>query len=369
MATSATERIWPDIAIPPGELLGEELEVRGMTQQELARRMGRPAQMVNELIRGKKALTPETALGLEKVLGIPAGFWTNSESSYQLIKSRLEERERLEAEGGEWLQHFPVAELVRRGLIDTDPRAPRWERAHALLQFLGFGSFAHWEAQTATVSGLRVTNAGRAARGPLAAWLREGELDGHRRDAEPYDEARFREALNALRAFTTTDLDTFRPEMEARCSAAGVVVSFVREYPRANATGAARWLAPDKGQIQLSLRHKTADMVWFSFYHEAEHLLGKRFRGARVDGMDGIVQDAGEEAACDAFARDMLIPPDAWQAFTYAEYFPEAEVLGFAAEIGIHPGIVVGRLQRERYIPHSHLADLKMRVDWPEARA
>ena len=88
MTTDALERAWPDIAIPPGELLAEELEARGMSQQDLARCMGRPAQMVNELIHGKKALTPETALGLEKVLGIPASFWANSESSYQLVRSR-----------------------------------------------------------------------------------------------------------------------------------------------------------------------------------------------------------------------------------------------------------------------------------------
>ena len=165
MTTDTTERLWPDIAIPPGELLGEELEVRGMSQQELARRMGRPPQMVNELIHGKKALTPETALGLEKVLGIPASFWTNSESSYQLTRSRLEERERLDEEAQDWLPEFPVAEMVRRQVLAVQPRAKPWEKAHALLQFLGFSSFGQWEAQTATAAGLRVTDSKRASRG------------------------------------------------------------------------------------------------------------------------------------------------------------------------------------------------------------
>ena len=269
MTTDALERAWPDIAIPPGELLGEELEARGMSQQDLARRMGRPAQMVNELIHGKKALTPETALGLEKVLGIPASFWTNSESSYQLVRSRIGERERLEREAETWLPEFPVAEAVRRGLLAVKPRARPWEKAHALLQFLGYGSFAQWEAQTATAAGLRVTDPKRASRGALALWLREGENDGHEQAAEPYDEARFREALKALRAYTTSGPEVFPEQMRERCAEAGVAVSFIREYPKANATGAARWLQPDKGHIQLSLRHKTADVLWFTFYHEA----------------------------------------------------------------------------------------------------
>ena len=366
MTPDTTERLWPDIAIPTGELLGEELEVRGVSQQELARRMGRPPQMVNERIHGKKALTPETALGLEKVLGIPASFWTNSESSYQLTKSRIEEREQLEREAETWLHEFPVAEMVRRQVLAVQPRAKPWEKAHALLQFLGFSSFGQWEAQTATAAGLRVTDSKRASRGALAVWLREGELDGYEQEAEPYSEARFRKALQALRHFTTSDPDLFSTQMHRRCAAAGIVVSFVKEYPKANATGAARWLQPDKGQIQLSLRHKTADMLWFSFYHEAEHLLGRHFKGARVDGMKGIEQNAEEEAICDAFARDTLIPGDAWEAFTYKECFSERDVREFAEESGIHPGIVVGRLQHEHFIPHHSLNHLKTRLVWSD---
>lgn len=337
-----------------------------MSQQELARRMGRPAQMVNELIHGKKALTPETALGLEKVLGIPATFWTNSESSYRLTKSRIEEQERLEGEAQAWLSEFPVAEAIRRNLLVTGSRAKPWEKAHALLRFLGYSTFTQWEAQTATAAGLRVTDAKRASRGALAVWLREGELDGDQQEAEPYNEARFREALGALRTYTTSDPKTFSAEMRERCAAAGVVVSFIKEYPRANATGAARWLQPDKGQIQLSLRHKTADMLWFSFYHEAEHLLGARFKDARIDGMRGIDQDAEEEAACDAFARDMLIPGDDWGAFTSKACFAESEVRTFAAEVGIHPGVVVGRLQHEHFIAYRNLNHLKMRLAWSD---
>ncbi len=320
--------------------------------------------MVNELIHGKKVLTAETALGLEKVLGIPASFWTNSESSYQLIKSRIEERERLEEEAPCWLPEFPVADLIRRQVLPVRSHAKPWEKAHALLQFLGFSSFAQWEAQTATAAGLRVTDPKRASRGALAVWLRQGAQDGHEQEAEPYNETRFREVLQTLRAYTTSEPEVFSAEMRDRCVAAGVAVSFIKEYPKANATGAARWLQADKGHIQLSLRHKTADMLWFSFYHEAEHLLGKRFKGARVDGMRGIDQDAEEEAVCDAFARDTLIPSDIWEAFTYKECFSERDVREFAGESGIHAGIVAGRLQHEHFIPHHSLNDLKMRLEW-----
>ena len=76
--------VYSDLAIPPGETLADEIAARGMTQTELAARLGRPVQVVNEIIRAKKAITDDTALGLEKVLGIPAAFWVNLEQNYRM---------------------------------------------------------------------------------------------------------------------------------------------------------------------------------------------------------------------------------------------------------------------------------------------
>jgi HTH-type transcriptional regulator/antitoxin HigA len=81
---------YPDIAIPPGEYLAEEIEARGMSQKELARRMGRPLNTINEIVNGKKAITAETALQLEEVMPeISARFWLNLETDYQLAKALI----------------------------------------------------------------------------------------------------------------------------------------------------------------------------------------------------------------------------------------------------------------------------------------
>lgn len=83
------QRIWSNYATSPGEVLAEEIAVRGMPQRELAVRMGRPAQTINEIIKAKKSLTPDTALGLEKALGIEAEFWTNLEANYRMALARI----------------------------------------------------------------------------------------------------------------------------------------------------------------------------------------------------------------------------------------------------------------------------------------
>ena len=86
------DRVWPDVAIPPGETLAEELEARGWSQSELARRMRRPVQAVNEIIRGVKQITAETALQLQEVLGTSAELWVRLEGNYQLTRARLAQR-------------------------------------------------------------------------------------------------------------------------------------------------------------------------------------------------------------------------------------------------------------------------------------
>ncbi len=79
----------PDYAVPPGETLFENLDAIGMSQVELAERTGRPKKTINEIIKGKAAITPETALQFERVLGIPAGFWNNLERNYQETLARI----------------------------------------------------------------------------------------------------------------------------------------------------------------------------------------------------------------------------------------------------------------------------------------
>ena len=92
------KRFYSDLPIPPGEYLAEVIAVKGISQAELARRLGRPFQAVNEIIKGEKAITPATALQLERALDVPAHIWTGLESRYRLIKARLEEKKQIQKE-------------------------------------------------------------------------------------------------------------------------------------------------------------------------------------------------------------------------------------------------------------------------------
>jgi addiction module HigA family antidote len=111
MSNVSKNQYTPDYVSPPGETLEEILDEREMTQVELADRMGRPKKTISEIINGKAAITPETALQLERVLGIPASFWNNRERDYREALARKEEQERLSKQVA-WLEQIPIKARV-----------------------------------------------------------------------------------------------------------------------------------------------------------------------------------------------------------------------------------------------------------------
>ena len=368
MVTDIEDRAYSDVAIPPGELLEEELKARGMSQKELALRTGRPEQTISEIVNGKKSITQDTALELEKVLGIPAHMWVNLEADYQLTLARNRDRAELEKQE-DWLAEFPVKQLRQRELITGD--RDKQKTLASLLQFFGVASFDALRAREASVFGqhFRITGAaqGSYSTGALWAWLRCGALDAREMEVGAYNERSFKTALRSIRRLTMGSIRAAVDNAAELCSGAGVAFVVTREFPKSGANGVTRWLASDKPLIQLSTRWSWTDIFWFTFYHEAKHVLDRQKKRAHVDlgRRKWINGTQATEDAADAFARDSLIPPEHWTGFVQSQSaFTAAKVKRFAEEVGVGPGIVVGRLQHEGHIQRSQLNNLRGRIVW-----
>lgn len=359
MASNIANHYLPDRVSPPGETLLETLEALGMSQADLAERTGRPRKTINEIIKGKAAITAETALQLERVLGIPAGFWINRERQYQESKARREEADRLIVDKA-WLRRFPVREMARWGWITRHKEAV--QQLRELLNFFGVASPRQWESiwAEACVS-FRKSPAFECSVEALTAWLRRGELEARSINANPYNAERFRQVLVEARKLTGEPPERFQPELTQLCAGAGVVVLFIPEIPRIRASGATRWISPTKALIQLSLRYKTDDHLWFTFFHEAGHILLHGKRDVFIEGMEH--SDSYEDEA-NRFASDFLIPRTSLQEFMRRGDRSKRAIVRFARQLGIAPGIVVGRLQHDEYIPPSHCNDLKQHFIW-----
>jgi HTH-type transcriptional regulator / antitoxin HigA len=356
---AAEQTTWQrDWVVLPGEILVEALEERDMSQSELARRMGRPTKTINEIVNGKAAITPETAIQLELTLGISAAFWNNLEASYRAHLARERAEEEL-ATHAQWAASFPLKDLVRNKVIA--PGRSDSSKVAALLRFFQVSTPQAWEENwTASAAAYRRSPAFEASPFASAAWLRWGEILAADFETAPFDVDRFHTALQEIREMTRRDFSMTRPRVEDLCASAGVALVITPEFAGTHISGAARWLTSQKAIIQLSLRHKTDDQFWFSFFHEGRHVLDRK----KADHLDrdpsGLnPSDDPAEADADQFARDTLIPPASYARFVETGDFSEEAVRAFAKEQNIAPGIVVGRLQRDRHVGRALLRSLK----------
>ena len=350
----------PDYATPPGWTLEEKLEELSMSQAELARRTGLSTKHVNQIVRGKVPITTDTALRLERATGVPDRLWNNLESRYQEHQARLAEEAHL-AEQVDLLEKLPIASMVDLGILTK--RADSVTRLREVFAFLGVSDRSAWDA---TLDHYRVafrkSRAYESNDGAIAVWLRMGEIAASRIDCAPWNPDRFREALTAVRALTReTDPGIWHPDLVAECAAAGVCVVVTHEIEGARTHGATRWLLSGRPLIQLSLRFRWSDIFWFTFFHEAKHVLDGSKRAIYVEQRNGDIEEQSEEERrADEFASNFLIPREQAPLLRTIRSLDEVEL--FADDLGIHPGIVIGRLQHEGIWPHTHGNGLRQRL-------
>ncbi|MCZ0934169.1 MAG: helix-turn-helix domain-containing protein [Gemmatimonadetes bacterium] len=359
MSDAVRNRYSPDEVSPPGETLREILHERGFTQAELATRTGRPRKTISEIVNGKAAITVDTALQFELVLGVPAAFWNAREQHYREHLARRAQEDDL-ARHVSWISKFPVAEMVKRGLLQREASKPG--RVRELLAFLGVSSPEQWTELAALQNvAFRKSTAFDVDEGSLAVWLRQGLIEAERVPSQPYNREAFMAALREARALTREEPGVFADKLVAACARAGVIISFVPEFKGCRASGATRWIAPDRALIQLSLRYRTDDHLWFTFFHEAAHIL---FHGKKLIFIEGQRHEGDEETEANRWAANALIPKPEFERLRKMRPYSKAGIRAFARECGVSPGVVVGRLQHEGLLPHSHCNDLKRRFRW-----
>lgn len=352
----------PDWAIAPGEVLAEELENRGLSQSDLARRMDRPIKTINEIVHGKAAITHETALQLELTLGISSAMWLGLETTYRGYLARGHALQELERHV-DWARAFPLADLRRHDLLDTSGRSGG-DLVASVLAFFGVSSVNAWHQHWGrALADYRRSPSFEADPAALAAWLRWGERRAMDIDCAPFDRACVRDVLQRIRPLTREEpFDDVLEELTEDLAGCGVALVLTPELKGTHVNGAARWLTTEKAIVQLSLRHKRDDQFWFSLCHELAHLLDRGHRD-RVD-VEGIEPDDDAEQRADRRARDALIPPVAYRELLAAGELTAVSIRRFAAKVEVAPGVVVGRLQRDGHLPPTKLNDLKRSLDW-----
>lgn len=361
----------PDWVCPPGESILDLIEERGWSQGELAVRLGFSEKHISQLINGKVPLTTEVAMRLERVLGSTIDFWLSLEANYQKHLARLKATED-HTQWDSWLDELPIKELMHNGVL-RKRRLVSTERPKIVndcLSFFGVATPEEWREHYGEMQmAFRRTKDEQCDVGAISSWLRLGEITAEKIDVPKYDKVLFEHAMTDIRGMTNQSPEDFLPLMIDKLNKAGVVFALVPAIPRAHVSGVARWLSPTRPLIQLSLYGKTNDKFWFTFFHEAAHILlhskdREQKKSIFLDDPNSVAVNDPKEHEANEWAGNVLIPEE--YRYLLVDLKSKSQVMDFAKHINIHPGVVVGRLQHDKIIESSWMNSLKVSFKFAE---
>jgi len=352
----------PNWISPPGETIADLLEEMNLSLVEFADQIGYSPNLARDLVQGRVPLTNELASQLEYTLGASAEFWINREIQYRTDASRL--RSELASSNDEdWLKELPLKDMISFGWLNpiSNPKA----KVAECLNFFGVPNVAAWREAYHNIletAVFRTSTSFDSQSGAVAAWLRQGVIESATLECNAWDSVGFERALQSIRALTRNrDPNQFIPELQRVCAEVGVAVIVARSPTGCRASGATQFVSPDKALLLLSFRYLTDDHFWFTFFHEAGHLLLHGKAGMFLEDMVPCKNKEEEEA--NEFAANILIP-ESYKVELKSLPLDGREVIRFARKIGISPGIVVGQLQHLGLFTRKQLNNLKTRFTW-----
>lgn len=360
MAT--TLEIAKSLLSPPGDTIQEHIDFIGMSQAELAERMGRPKEKINDIIKGREPITTATAFQLEKVLGIPASFWLNREKTYRKELYELQQQEELEKEK-DWLGAFPVNEMRKFGWL-PDTRE-KHVLVYSLLKFFGVATPDEWQhcyINNFTLPLYRKHEVHTQSPHAISAWLRQGEIQAKEIEIAEFDKKKFKDALAEVKELAFLMPDDFTQQLQSICAKCGVAVVFTQNLPKAPISGATRWFH-NKPIIQLSGRFRTNDHFWFTFFHEAAHIILHGKKDIFLENVEGTEIDQEKEEEANAFAAKVLIDEKDWKEIVCNLPLMPMQIERYAQKLRVAPGIIIGRLQHEDLVSKAFGNELKTKIE------
>ncbi|KAA3609684.1 MAG: ImmA/IrrE family metallo-endopeptidase [Calditrichaeota bacterium] len=349
----------PNWSSPPGETITDILSERNISEEQFLKISGLSNEILKNLLIGKESISQSIAEKLELSLGSTKDFWLNREARYQ-ADEKLIKQKTLES----WINRLPISDMIKFGWIK--PSKNITQQINNCLQFFDVENYEKWND---TYYGLLLGTAFRTSTSfksrpeAVIAWLRQGEIEGDFIECKPWNSKKLHQVLVSIRYLTREKSPTsFLPKLQLQLAECGVALSIIPSPKGSSASGATYFISPDKALIILSFRYLSDDHFWFSFFHEAAHILLHGKKSIFIE--DDHSQKNKEEIEANKFAEDILIPNDYKEEFKSLNATKWREVIRFAKKIGISPGIVVGQLQYFGQIKFNQLNKFKVKYEW-----
>ncbi len=343
---------FPQSVPHPGITLEEKLEEMEMGPKEFALRAGKPEKTITAILKGDSSITPDMAVQFENVTKIPSHFWTNLQRDFDEYIAR-EKRQVVIEKAIEWTKSFPVKEMIAQEWLPQVESVQ--EKVMAMLSFFGFSSHSAWEDyyfnQQLKVA-FRISLANTKEPYAISAWLRKGELQAADLQAKAYSEKEFKNALIDLKTLMARHPTDFFNKLQNVCLNVGVKVVYTPSLPKAPICGSTRWIN-NTPLIQLTGRYNRNDSFWFTFFHEAGHILLHGKKDIFLEKVEYSDLDKIKESQADEFAIKWTLPENEEKEILNAAPLSNEMIKSFATKFNTHPAIIIGRLQHKKILPFS----------------
>lgn len=291
----------------PGTTLCAKIQEMEMTVREFAVRAAKPEKTILAVLRGDSSITPDMAVIFENVTQIPAHFWMARQRDYDESMARQRMARRIEA-SADWVDRFPVRQMAEYGWLQ--PFDDRASRTKALLQFFAVTSPEAWENfymnQQLKVA-FRISLRSTVEPYAISAWLRQGDRQAESIDlAGEYSDKKLREQIPVMKSIMEDMPSDWFVLLRESCSSCGIKLVLTPPLPSAPISGAARWIASRYPCIQISSSEKSPDAFWFTFFHEAGHVLLHGKKDFFLENVDYDNKEIIKESEADEFAANII---------------------------------------------------------------
>ena len=349
------------MAFHPGYYVAEIVEDMGITQDEFATRLGTTGKTLSKLISGQINLSNDLAKKLSAMLGSSVEFWLNLQTAFEEKVIEIERQK-------EFDEQAVVASMIDYSFFEKVAKLPATrsvsEKITNLCRYLVVSDLrilaqpdflANFRTGISVIEDKNIVNA--------QAWLQTAINFAKEVKTEPFNVEKLKSYLPEIRNMTLQNPDVFVPRLRSIFAECGVAFILLPHLKNSGINGVVKWITHDRVVLAMNDRRTYADTFWFSLFHEIKHILQQKVKTVFVsaNSQEMRIMNARLEAEADEFAQNYLIPTKDYRRFSPNKYTSDAQIIAFAKSIGVHPGVVVGRLQYEKIIAANRCAGLKQK--------
>ncbi len=346
------------VAFHPGYYINEIIEDMGITQEEFATRLGTTPKTVSKLVNGECNLSNDLIQKLSSMFGFSIEFWFNLQNKYEEKKLEIEQTKRIDNQKY-IVKTIDYSYFVRvvglpatRKVEEKIKNLCKYLKVSDLNVLLKPDFLVNFRLGKGEMESKNVINS--------RVWLQTAMNIGETKSVKKFDAQKLKNYIEEIRKMTVQDPEIFLPRLREIFEECGVIFVLLPSLKNSGINGAVKWYSHDKVLLAMNDRRCYADTFWFSLFHEIEHVLQQKMKMVFLSRSDiGLLDDSLEKEAND-FAGEVLIPSEAYEEFKY-KHISEEGIRQFASKIGIHPGIIVGRLQHDKIISVQRFNGLKQR--------